>query len=86
MITSHMGVRAEWFDDENAANVLWSSVGATGGDVYSLTANLSWSANQYIKITPELRYDTYKGQGAGLFAGGKSDDQFIALLNAVTYF
>ncbi|MCC4796731.1 MULTISPECIES: outer membrane beta-barrel protein [Enterovibrio] len=82
----HMGVRAEWFDDENAANVLWSSVGATGGDVYSLTANLSWSANQYIKISPELRYDTYKGQGAGLFAGGKSDDQFIALLNAVTYF
>ncbi|WP_325894264.1 outer membrane beta-barrel protein [Grimontia sp. NTOU-MAR1] len=80
------GARAEWFDDENAANVLWSSVGATGGDVYSVTTNLDWSVNQHFKIRPELRYDTYKGNGAGLFAGGTSDDQFIALLNAVAYF
>ena len=29
----HVGARFEWFTDENAANVLWSGVGATGGVV-----------------------------------------------------
>ncbi|ODA30926.1 outer membrane beta-barrel protein [Veronia pacifica] len=82
----HTGVRAEWFNDEKAANILWRSTGATGGSVYSLTANLDWSLNPHLRIRPEIRYDKYEGDGAGLFAGGKSDQQFIALINAVTYF
>ena len=33
----HLGARAEWFNDENAAHILWAQTGATGGDVYALT-------------------------------------------------
>lgn len=77
----HLAGRAEWFRDEKAANVLWSSVGATGGDVYSLTANLDWQVNPFMRVRPEVRYDTYTGDGTGLFGDGTEDDQFIALFS-----
>ena len=46
----HFNVRAEWFTDENAAHVLWGSVGAGGGDVYAFTANLSWEPIPFLNI------------------------------------
>ena len=67
----HVGARFEWFTDENAANVLWSGVGATGGEVYALTASLGWVINPHVLLRPELKIDTYDG-GAHLFAAGSN--------------
>ncbi|MGR8948319.1 MAG: outer membrane beta-barrel protein [Gammaproteobacteria bacterium] len=63
----HVGARIEWFRDEDAANVLWSAVGASGGDVYALTTNVTWHASPHLRIRPELKFDAYDG-GGKLFA------------------
>lgn len=80
----HLSGRAEWFRDENAANILWASNGATGGDVYSLTAGLEWQATPAMRLRGELRHDKYTGGGT-LFAGG-NNEQTTALMNAVFSF
>lgn len=84
--TLHVAGRFEWFRDENAAHVLWSSTGATGGDVYALTAGLEWQATRHLRIRPEIRYDVYDGGGPGLFAGGTEDEQLVGLVNATINF
>ncbi|UWQ78666.1 porin [Leisingera sp. S132] len=80
----HLNGRAEWFRDDSAANILWAANGATGGNVYAVTAGLEWQATPALRIRPELRYDTYDGGGT-LFGGGRND-QFTALLNATLRF
>jgi hypothetical protein len=81
----HVGARFEWFTDENAANVLWSGVGATGGEVYALSASLGWVINPHVLLRPELKIDTYDG-GAHLFAAGSNgladrDTQVLGVVN-----
>jgi hypothetical protein len=81
----HVGTRLEWFTDENAANVLWGGVGATGGDVYALTMSLGWEPTPHLLIRPELKYDVYDGDGH-LFAAGanglaRRDTQLLGVLN-----
>lgn len=81
----HIGARAEWFRDEHAANVLWSGVGATGGEVYALTASLGWEPIPYLLVRPELKFDIYDG-GGHLFAAGASglasrDTQLLGVIN-----
>ena len=81
----HSGARAEWFADENAANVLWSGVGATGGDVYAFTASFSYELSPHLLVRPELKYDIYDG-GGHLFAAGSNglaahDTQLLGVLN-----
>jgi len=91
--------RAEWFRDENGAHLLWGNVGAKGGDVYALTANLNWDPNPWLTIRPEVRYDVYTGKGH-LFAPAypvgsgappqaqvaTEDEQLTFMLNGVTRF
>jgi hypothetical protein len=81
----HVGARFEWFADENAANVLWGGVGATGGDVYAFTASVGWEPTPHLLVRPELKYDVYDG-GGHLFAAGtnglaRRDKQLLAVLN-----
>ena len=80
-----VGSRFEWFRDENAANVLWGGVGATGGDVFSLTASLAWQPSPYFRIRPELKFDIYDG-GGHLFAAdddglARKDTQLLGLVS-----
>ncbi len=81
----HVGARFEWFADENAANVTWGGVGATGGDVYALTASVGWEPHPNLLIRPELKFDAYDG-GGHMFAAGanglaRRDSQLLAVLN-----
>jgi len=76
--------RIEWFKDENAANVLWGGVGATGGDVFALTAGLAWQPLPHFRIRPELKFDVYDG-GGHLFAAGsdglaRRDSQLLGVI------
>lgn len=89
----HASVRAEWFKDEEGAHALWIVDPDTGnpdpanrakGDVYSLTAGLSWQPMSMLTIRPELRYDSFSGDGK-FFAEGR-DDQFLGSMNAVIKF
>jgi len=78
-------LRFEWFADENAANLLWGSIGAGGGSVYAMTFNLAWEPNPHMLIRPEFKYDVYDG-GAHLFGVGanglaRDDTQFLASIN-----
>lgn len=81
----HSAIRIEWLRDENAANFLWGVVGAGGGDVYALSANVAWEISPHLLIRPELKYDVYSGDGH-LFAVGsnglaREDDQLLGVLN-----
>jgi hypothetical protein len=91
----HFNLRGEWLRDENGAHVLWGSVGAGGGDVYAITAGLSWDVWKSLSLRPEVRYDVYDGAGhlfapiPGTLPGSSlaaRDDQMIAVLNAVKKF
>ena len=91
----HFNLRGDWFTDENGANVLWGSVGASGGNVYAVTANLSWDPWRSLNIRPEIRYDVYDGSGhlfapvPGVTSGSAvatKDHQLIGILNAVKKF
>lgn len=81
----HIGARFEWFRDKHAANVLWSGVGATGGDVYAFTASLGWEPLPQLLVRPELKFDVYDG-GGHLFGAGSGglaehDAQLLGVLN-----
>lgn len=78
-------LRGEWFRDESAANVTWGSVGASGGDVYALTANIGWEPIPHLTVRPELKYDVYDG-GGSLFAVDRNgvareDSQLLGVMN-----
>lgn len=78
-------LRGEWFRDEHASNVTFGGVGASGGDVYALTANLAWEALPQLLVRPEVKYDVYTG-GGGLFAVdsrgiAREDRQLLGVLN-----
>jgi hypothetical protein len=80
-----VGARAEWFRDDEAANVLWGAVGASGGDVYAFTLNLAWEPLPHLLVRPELKFDVYDG-GGHLFAVranglARADSQTLAVLN-----
>jgi len=91
-----VNARAEWFNDPNAAHILWRSVGAGGGDVYAFTANVSWDPIPGLTVRPEVRYDVYTGLGnlfAPVYQGGPlqnqlatEDQQFTFMLNGVSRF
>lgn len=81
----HAALRAEWFRDEEAANLLWGAVGAGGGDVYALTANIAWEPLPHLLLRPEIKYDVYTGRGS-LFAPDRAgvareDAQLLGVLN-----
>ena len=81
----HVGLRAEWFADDHAASILWSGVGATGGDVYALTASLAWEPSPHVLLRPELKFDVYAG-GGHLFATARDgrareDAQLLGVVN-----
>lgn len=81
----HAGLRLEWFRDDNAASVLWRGVGAGGGNVYAMTLNLAWQPSPYLLLRPELKFDSYDGDGH-LFAPGRDgvarrDSQLLGVMN-----
>lgn len=81
----HTALRGEWFRDEHAANVGWGGVGAAGGDVYALTANLAWEPTPHLLLRPEIKYDVYDG-GGHLFAVdsnglAREDAQLLGVMN-----
>jgi len=81
----HTAVRGEWFRDEHASSVTWGGVGATGGSVYALTANLAWEPAPFLLLRPELKYDVYAGSGH-LFAVDRNglareDSQLLGVMN-----
>jgi len=81
----HLAGRFEWFRDEHAANVLWSGVGAGGGNVFAGTLSLGWQALPNLLLRPEIKYDRYDGEGHLFAADGSglasADDQWLGVLN-----
>ncbi|MGE3771961.1 MAG: hypothetical protein AB7I32_03490 [Gammaproteobacteria bacterium] len=74
----------EGIEREHAANVTFGGVGATGGDVHALTANLAWEPVPFLLLRPELEYDVYGG--GSLFAVARKgiareDAQLLGVLN-----
>ena len=81
----HSAIRFEWLRDENAANFLWGRVGAGGGDVYALSANVAWEISPHLLLRPELKYDVYSGKGQ-LFAVNsngiaRENQQLLGVMN-----
>ncbi|WP_334028593.1 outer membrane beta-barrel protein [Alteromonas sp. P256] len=78
-------IRYEYFSNPDGAHVLW---GGARGDVTSITANLSWQLNRFVRIRPELRYDDFSGDSnsVGLFNDGTASSQALGLLNVFVHF
>ena len=53
--------------------------------MYALTANLTWNASDVLRVRPEIRYDSWDGDGDP-FDAGRDDSQFFAALNLVFSF
>ncbi len=79
----NFNLRGEWFKDENAANVLWAG---SPGDVYAMTANVTWQVEDFVRIRPEIRYDIYDGDGLPLFANNTENEQFVAMVDVILQF
>jgi hypothetical protein len=73
-----LGLRAEWFNDEDGARVAQpdgNPGGYGGGDFYSVTAGLNYTPNSNVIIRPEVRYDWFHGVGDP-FGDGTEDEMF----------
>ena len=75
-----LNLRGEWFDTDGMHALL-----PYDGTMKALTANVTWNATHALRIRPEIRYDTFDGDGDP-FADGTDDSQFFAALNAVFSF
>jgi len=75
-----LNLRGEWFDTDGVNALL-----PFDGAMKAITANLTWNANHALRVRPEIRYDTWDGDGDP-FAGGSRDSQFFAALNVVYSF
>lgn len=75
-------LRAEWMSDPDAAKF-----NAQAGDFYGLTANVNYKVNAFVQLRPELRYDHFKSDVAGVnYFRDNSNSQVTASLDAVLNF
>ncbi|MGI9327883.1 MAG: outer membrane beta-barrel protein [Pseudomonadales bacterium] len=65
--------------------MLWN--GGAGG-VWSLTANVNWQLNGFVRIRPEIKFHSFDAESGsrGLFDDGQEDDQMVVLLNLFVQF
>ena len=96
-----LGGRAEWFRDRDGARVipvgdsLTSANGGSNvatntefeGDFYEYTVGLNYKplSNPNLVVRPEVRYDTFTGEGHP-FKSGTKDNQFLFAVDAVYQF
>ena len=85
--------RLEWFNAEDAANVVMTGAAAglppsqwSTGNFYAVTTNLNWYVTPALRVRPELRYDIQDSSGPDAFANGEKDNQLIASLDVTVYF
>jgi hypothetical protein len=69
-----MGMRVEWFRDDDGRRV----IAGNAGNYYNLTFGLNYKPHANFTLRPELRYDWYDGTTGGgrPFNGGLERDQF----------
>lgn len=75
-----LNIRGELFDTDGVHALL-----PFDGTMRALTANVTWNVNHALRIRPEIRYDSFNGDGDP-FSAGTEDSQFFAALNAVFSF
>ena len=76
-----MGLRLEYVSDKDGTHFLFPE-----GDIYSVTANVSWQVNKFVQIRPEIRYDWQSNEDFDLFAGWTDDDQFLGSIDVLIKF
>ena len=75
-----MGVRGEWFRDQNGFRY-----SAGEASYYDVTAGLNWKPKSWLMIRPEVRYDWSQAQIAP-FDGGQRTNQFLLGIDGVIQF
>ena len=85
-----LGGRFEWFRDDDGVRLGLSrpsnpNNGAYTGDMYSLSLGVNWTPCCNLMIRPEVRWDSFDGQGLP-FDDGTSDDQFLVGMDAIWQF
>jgi hypothetical protein len=87
-----LGLRLEWFRDDDAARVsgaFGGAVPAVGpGNWYQLTGGLHWAPYECLLFRPEVRYDWFDGDtnAAGPFNDGTRSSQFTCGLDCIWRF
>jgi hypothetical protein len=81
-----VGLRAEWFRDQNGFRVYAPGRPFLGGvmpaaSYYEITAGLTWKPKAWLSLRPNVRYDwaedTAGGAGSLPFDGKNLDHQFL---------
>ncbi len=74
--TTDLGVRVEWFRDQDNARVLGVPVQSLvqGGNYVELTLGMNWRPSDSVRIRPELRWDRSDVSAPSLQANGMFDD------------
>ena len=82
-----LGLRAEWFNDDEGARVAVVDNNYAGGDFYAITGGLNYSPNANVMIRPEVRYDWFRGGGNALpFADATKREQLYYGADVIVQF
>jgi hypothetical protein len=88
-----LGMRIEWFRDQNNARVLGQPIARIvgGGNYVELTFGANWKPTDYFIFRPEIRYDTSDVNAPalgleGMFDDFTDDDQLTLALDFITVF
>ncbi|MDP2904213.1 MAG: porin [Methylovulum sp.] len=77
-----VGLRAEWFRDQNGFRVYAPGRPFLGGAMpaasyYEITAGLTWKPKTWLSLRPNVRYDWVDDTTGTPFDGGNQDSQFL---------
>jgi hypothetical protein len=90
-----VGVRAEWFRDDDGFRVLSPIRGPfapPASSYYAVTAGLNWKPVSWLMLRPSVRYDwadnadAYDNAGGAAGFAGKKNDQFLFSTDVVITF
>ena len=89
--TSTVGMRVEWFRDQDNARVLGIPLESqvTGGNYVGLTLGMNWRPTCNLILRPEIRYDysdVEPAPGGGIFDDFTADDQLTLAVDALFKF
>ena len=81
-----IGIRGEWFRDQNGARVCYparTTCPGLAGTYYEVTAGLTWKPKSWLSLRPNVRYDWVEDHAGSVAAGnlpfdaGSKDSQFL---------
>lgn len=76
-----IGIRGEWFRDQNGVRVCSSArsanIGCAAGTYYAVTAGVTWKPKTWLSLRPNIRYDWIDESSFRPFDAGNKTEQLL---------